>query len=362
MMRPAAPPRGFALLISGDRPGHRVASALVLILLAALAVAPFLFPGTRALAAAARICVFVVLAASYDILLGYTGIVSFAHTVFFAVGAYGVAIPLANGWVGWGAVLSGILAGVLVAMAVAACIGLLSLRVRALFFSMITLAVASFAQLLATQWRGVTGGEDGLTFPVPRVLSPAFRLLSEPLFGVRVDGRVVGYYLTFLTSLALFLLMLRVVNAPFGRVLQAIRENPFRAEALGYRIVVYRTLAGVIAAAIAAIAGSLMALLSRYTGPEATLSFGVMVDILLMVVIGGMGTLYGPALGAAVIVLAQYYLQPGLQAGADLFAGLPVLAALFQPDRWLLWLGLLFILIVYFFPSGIVGSLRRARR
>jgi branched-chain amino acid transport system permease protein len=362
MRRSAAPPRGFSLLISGDRPGHGLASALVLMLLAALAVAPFLFPGTRALTAAAHICIFVVLAASYDILLGYTGIVSFAHTVFFAVGAYGVAIPLANGWVGWGAVLAGILAAVLVAMAVAACIGLLGLRVRALYFSMITLAVASFAQLLATRWRGVTGGEDGLTFAVPRLLSPAFRLLSEPLFGLRVDGRVVGYYLTFLTSLALFLLMLRVVNAPFGRVLQAIRENPFRAEALGYRIVVYRTLAGVIAAAIAAIAGSLMALLSRYTGPEATLSFGVMVDILLMVVIGGMGTLYGPALGAAVIVLAQYYLQPGLQAGADLFAGVPVLAALFQPDRWLLWLGVLFVLIVYFFPSGIVGSLRRARR
>ena len=82
-----------------------------------------------------------------------------------------------------------------------------------------------------------------------------------------------------------------------------------------------------------------MALLMRYTGPEATLSFGVMVDILLMVVIGGMGTLYGPALGAAMLVLAQSYLQPGLQAVADLLAPWPVLPALFQPDRWLLWLG-----------------------
>ena len=87
-----------------------------------------------------------------------------------------------------------------------------------------------------------------------------------------------------------------------------------------------------------------------------------MVDVLLMVVIGGMGTLYGPALGAAVIVLAQYYLQPGLQAAADALAGLPVLPALVQPDRWLLWLGLLFIVIVYFFPAGVVGSLRGARR
>ena len=362
MIPRAAPPRGLALLMSGDRPGHPVATALVLLLLVALAAAPFLFPGTQSLAAAARICIFIVLAASYDILLGYTGIVSFAHAVFFAIGAYGVAIPLSNGWVGWDAVLLGAAAGTLVSMVVAAGIGLLSLRVRALFFSMITLAVASFAQLLATQWRDLTGGEDGLTFSLPRALTPAFRLLHEPVLGVRVDGRVVTYYLIFLAALALFLLMLRIVNSPFGRVLQAIRENAFRAEALGYRVVVYRTLAGVIAAAIAALAGALMALLLRYTGPEATLSFSVMVDILLMVVIGGMGTLYGPALGAAVIVLAQYYLQPGLQAAADMLAGLPVLPALFQPDRWLLWLGLLFILIVYFFPAGIVGSLRRARR
>jgi branched-chain amino acid transport system permease protein len=153
--------------------------------------------------------------------------------------------------------------------------------------------------------------------------------------------------------------MLRVVNSPFGRVLQAIRENAFRAEALGYRVVVYRTLAGVIGAAIAAVAGTLMALLLRYTGPEATLSFGIMMDVLLMVVIGGMGTLYGPALGAAVIVLAQYYLQPGLQAATGALASAPLLAALFHPDRWLLWLGVLFILIVYFFPAGIVGTLRR---
>jgi branched-chain amino acid transport system permease protein len=354
-----APRRTWTLVISGDPPGHWAATLLVVLLVAVLAAVPWVFPSTRALAAAGRICIFVVLAASYDILLGYTGIVSFAHAVFFAIGAYGVAIPLAAGWVGWGGVALGAVAGVAVAMAVAAGIGLLSLRVRALFFSMITLAVASFAQLLATQWRSVTGGEDGLTFAVPWVLTPAFRV--HP-FGVTVDGRIIAYYLVFGVAVALFLLMLRVVNSPFGRVLQAIRENPFRAEALGYRIVVCRTLAGVVAAAMAALAGCLMALLMRYTGPEATLSFGVMVDILLMVVIGGMGTLYGPALGAAILVLAQSYLQPGLQGVADLLAPLPVLPALFQPDRWLLWLGLLFILMVYFFPAGVVGSLRRASR
>src|SRR5208337_674748 len=188
-VRRAARPSGWSRIVSGDRPGHPVATALVVLLLVLLAVAPFVFPGTRSLAAASRICVFVVLAASYDILLGYTGIVSFAHTMFFAFGAYGVAIPLANGWVGWDAILVGALGGTALAVVVAAGIGLLSLRVRAVFFSMITLAVASFAQILATQLRDVTGGEDGLTFSVPRVLTPAYRLLPDPVLGVRVDGR-----------------------------------------------------------------------------------------------------------------------------------------------------------------------------
>jgi branched-chain amino acid transport system permease protein len=352
--------RGFGLrLISGDRPGHPVASALVIFLLLALAFAPFLFPGTKSLAAASRICIFVVLAASYDILIGYTGIVSFAHTMFFAIGAYGVAIPLARGWVGWSAILAGTAGGVLVAAVIATGIALLSLRVRRIFFSMITLAVASFAQILATQLRDITGGEDGLTFSLPAALGPAFRLVAEPVLGVRIDGRLLTYYLIFAVSLALFLLMLRTVNSPFGRVLQAIRENEFRAEALGYRTIVYRSLASALSAAIAAVAGALMALALRYNGPESTLSFAIMVDILLMVVIGGMGTLYGPALGAAVIVLAQYYLQPGLQALSDASSAFPVFPALFHPDRWLLWLGTLFVLIVYFFPAGIVGSLRR---
>ena len=346
-------------LISGDRPGHPLANALMLALLLALAFAPFLFPGTKSLAAASRVCIFIVLAASYDILLGYTGIVSFAHTMFFAIGAYAVSVPLARGVPGWGAIIGGGVAGAVIAAVVAGLIALLSLRVRKIFFSMITLAVASLAQIVATQWREVTGGEDGLTFSLPAALGPGFRMLDEPFLGVRFDGRLVTYYLIFVVCLALFWLMLRIVNSPFGRVLMAIRENEFRAEALGYRTVVYRTIASAQAAAIAAVAGGLMAILLRYNGPQSTLSFEIMVDILLMVVIGGMGTLYGPALGATVIVLAQYYLQPGLQAASDATAAWPILPALFHPDRWLLWLGVLFILIVYFLPAGIIGTLRK---
>jgi branched-chain amino acid transport system permease protein len=157
----------------------------------------------------------------------------------------------------------------------------------------------------------------------------------------------------------LFLLLLRVVNSPFGRVLQAVRENEFRAEALGYRIVIYRSLANCLAAAAAALAGVLSALWLRYTGPAVTLSFDVMLDILLMVVIGGMGTLYGAVIGATVFVLAETYLQSLMAMISHATASLPLIPLIFNPDRWLLWLGVLFVLSVYFFPFGIVGRLAR---
>jgi len=347
-------------LLSDDLPRSRLLALVLVAIVLGLAIAPFLFPGAKSLNVAARLCVFIVLAASFDLLLGYTGIVSFAHTMFFGIGAYGVAIALTALPVGWVAVLAGTAAALVVSAGLATAIGFISLRLRALYFSMMTLALASFALIMATQLRGLTGGEDGLTFSVPAVLTPGFRLLQAPLFGVRVDGRIVTYYLVFAATTLLFLLMLRIVNSPFGRVLQAIRENEFRAQALGFSIVLHRTLAGVIGAVMATLAGAMLALVLRYNGPTASMSFEIMVDsILLMTVIGGMGTLYGPALGAIVIVLAQYYLQPGMAVLSGSFAGTPVLARLFDPDRWLLWMGVLFVVIVYFFPSGIVGRLRQ---
>jgi branched-chain amino acid transport system permease protein len=152
--------------------------------------------------------------------------------------------------------------------------------------------------------------------------------------------------------------MLRIVNSPFGRVLQAIRENAFRAEALGYPTVVYRTSSNVLSAGFATLAGALLALWLRYNGPDTSLSFEIMIDILLMVVIGGMGTMYGAVVGATLFIIAQNYLQDLMKLASDATAGVPLLSNLVHPDRWLLWLGILFIVSVYRFPSGIVGKLR----
>jgi branched-chain amino acid transport system permease protein len=153
--------------------------------------------------------------------------------------------------------------------------------------------------------------------------------------------------------------LLRIVNSPFGRVLLSIRENEFRAEALGYRTVVYRTVANGLAALAATLAGMLYALWLRYTGPDTTLSFNIMIDLLLMVVIGGMGTIYGAAIGATLFVVAQNYLQDLMKLASGVTQGVPLVPALLHPDRWLLWLGVLFVVCIYYFPSGIVGRLRK---
>ncbi|RCW75841.1 branched-chain amino acid ABC transporter permease [Pseudorhodoferax soli] len=345
-------------VLSHDLPRSRWLAVILVALLLGLAFAPFLFPGVKALNVAAKVVVFVVLVASFDLLLGYTGIVSFAHTMFFGIGAYGVAIASSRMGAGWEALAVGVGAALALSFVLSLAIGLFSLRVRAIFFAMITLAVASAFQTLASQLSSFTGGEDGLTFKMPELISPSFEFAEEPFLGASLDGRLLCYYLLFVLAVVLVLALLRIVNSPFGRVLQAIRENEFRAEAIGYRVVVYRTTAAVLSALFATLAGAMLAIWLRYNGPDTSLSFEIMVDILLIVVIGGMGTLYGAAIGATLFVVAQSYLQDLLRMANEAVTGVPWLAAVFTPDRWLLWLGLLFVLSVYHFPTGIVGRLR----
>ena len=344
-------------LLSGDLPRSRALSVLLLLVVLGLALAPFITTGARPLNTAATICIYIVLVASYDLLIGYTGIVSFAHTMFFGIGAYGVGLGFDSPTPSWGPMILGLAAALGLTLVLAFVIGLFALRVRAIFYAMITLAVASSFAVLASQMSGWTGGEDGKTFDVPDLLSPANEF--GEFMGRILDGKVLTYYIVFFCAMLIFLALLRIVNSPFGRVLQAIRENEFRAEALGYRTVVYRIAANCIGAVAAALAGALMALWLRYVGPRTTLGFEVMTDILLIVVIGGMGTMYGSVIGAALFILANNYLKSLMAKAAGAVAGVPILEAALHPDRWLLWLGILFILAIYFFPSGIVGKFRQ---
>jgi branched-chain amino acid transport system permease protein len=348
----------FSRLLSEDLPRSRALAALLALLVLGLVFAPFLFPGVKALSVAAKILVFIILVASFDLLLGYTGIVSFAHTMFFGIGAYGVAISSTVLGPTWGSLAMGVGVALALSLALSLMIGLFSLRVRAIFFAMITLAVAAAFQTLASQLSDITGGEDGLSFKLPEALMPSTQWLEAPLLGVNVDGRLLTYYVLLLACALLFLALLRIVNSPFGRVLQAVRDNEFRAEAIGYRVVVFRTISSVLSALFACLAGCMLALWLRYNGPDTSLSFEIMMDVLLIVVIGGMGTMYGAIIGSVVFVVAQGYLQQLLKFGSEAASALPVLSALLSPDRWLLWLGLLFVLSVYYFPTGVVGRLR----
>ena len=347
-------------LLSGDLPRSRILAAVLLLIFIGLAIAPFAFPGVKALNVAAKVLIFVVLVASFDLLLGYTGIVSFAHTMFFGIGAYGVAIASSKLGAGWGSLAIGLGGALLVSLVLSLAIGLFSLRVRAIFFAMITLAVAAAFQTLASQLSDWTGGEDGLTFKMPEWLSPSFEPFDNEVLGVLIDGKIISYYLLFVVAVVLVLMLLRIVNSPFGRVLQAIRENEFRAEAIGYRVVVYRTTSSVLSALFACVAGAMLAVWLRYNGPDTSLSFEIMMDCLLIVVIGGMGTMYGAVIGSVIFLIAQSYLQDLLRVGSDATSSLPWLSALLSPDRWLLWLGVLFVLSVYYFPTGVVGRLRTA--
>ena len=347
-------------LISNDLPRSRVLAAVLTLILLGLAFAPFLFPGVKALSVAAKVLIFVVLVAGFDLLLGYTGIVSFAHTLFFGMGAYGIAMASNHWGPTWGSLASGFALSLGLTLILSLVIGLFSLRVRAIFFAMITLAVAAAFQTLASQLSDFTGGEDGLSFKLPALLLPSTTFSQVPFLGVSLDGRLLCYYLLFAIALGAMLSLLRIVNSPFGRVLQAIRENEFRAEAIGYRVVVYRTLSSVLSALYACVAGAMLALWLRYNGPDTSLSFEIMMDVLLIVVIGGMGTMYGAAIGAVLFLMAKSYLQDLLRVASEATTTLPLLSSLLSPDRWLLWLGVLFVLSVYYFPTGVVGRLRRA--
>ncbi len=342
--------------------GALVVKSIVFVIAALLLFAPFLFQDVRSLEVAARICVFIVLVGSYDLLIGYTGIVSFAHTMFFGFGAYGAAIASKQMGPGWDAVFVGGLAGVAVSIVVAFAIGLLSLRVKAIFFAMITLAAASVVMVLASQLSDFTGGEDGITYRAPEVFKTANKLMVDEngkvarLFGVKLNGKLAAYYFVFASALLLFWSMLRLVGSPFGTVLKAVRENEARAEAIGYRVVAYRTVIFCVTAVVASLAGTIYAIWLKYTGPDTTLSFAIMIDILLMVVIGGMGTMWGAVIGAVLLVMAQYYLRDLMGTAAEAMANVPILPYALDPDRWLFWLGITFILLVYFFPKGIAGT------
>ncbi|MBI4011546.1 MAG: branched-chain amino acid ABC transporter permease [Candidatus Rokubacteria bacterium] len=335
------------------RPTLYLRLAVVLVFL----LVPLVVPSFQVTDLALKIGLFATLVASYDVLIGYTGIVSFGHAMFFGFGAYAVALSLTRfGAATYGHVVLGFVAGVAVAAVLAVVLGAFSLRVKALFFAMITLAFAEFAVILAVQWSDLTGGEDGLSPRLPGVFAVSFE--GGRLLGVPLTGRLVTYYVVLAVCLALFLAMVRFVHSPLGRTLQAIRDNELRAEALGVPTFLGQLIASAFGSVVATLVGGGYAMWVRYVNPESTLGVPIMLDVLLMVIIGGIGTLYGGLVGAAFLVTARLLLPYLRSAGAALFPGSALVQVL--TERWLLYFGVLFILVVFFFPKGVLGTLRDA--
>lgn len=265
-----------------------------------------------------QMLIFAILAMSLDILMGYTGLQSLGHAGFFGVGAYTVGLITVR-YVNnlWLVLPLGILAGVVVA----AVLGVLALRTSGGAFLMTTLALGQVLWAVVFGWRSVTGGGDGL----PGIRRPDWGLPWS------LNDTDVFYYFIVIIFVIATVILYRIVNSPFGLTLVGIRESETRMQALGHNIWVYKFAGFVIAGAFAALAGSLFAYKQTYINPE---SVGIVLSAkaFLMVIIGGPGTLFGPAIGAGVIVFFENFLSEYTARWELILGAIFVIAALAAPD------------------------------
>ena len=278
-------------------------------------------------ALAVNILVFGLFAVGYNLTYGYTGMLSFGHAALFGLGAYGAGICIAK--FGWH-VLPALGLGTLVAGIGAALIGWFATRTRGIYFAMVTLAAAQVVYYIAFQWVSMTGGEDGLRGVNVGVMN---------LFGLSLnllDPRTKYYAILVVVGLALWIFS-RILQSPFGAVLEAVRENETRAAACGYNVRRVRLLAFTLSGLFSGLAGGLYSIHLSVV-PIETLHYFTSANVLMMTLLGGMGTFFGPFVGAFTYLLL-----------ADIITVITV--------HWQLFVGGLFVFLILFFPRGIWGSL-----
>jgi len=276
-----------------------------------------------------QMMIYAIFAMSLDILLGYTGLPSLGHAASFGISAYTVGIVSLKVTSLFFVVMGAALGA---SLALSALLAVLAIRSRGVYFLMITLALAQLLWGIAFQWRSLTGGDDGLTG------------IRRPGLGVSVSfADAANFYYLVLVFFVLVVVVLSVlVRSPFGNALRGIRESESRMASLGYNVWLYKFLAFVIAGTVAGVAGMLAAYHIGYISP-ADLGILLSAKVLLMVILGGAGTLIGPALGAALIVLLENFVSA-------------------QTERWTLVLGAIYVSVVLFAPHGILGTLKLKRR
>ena len=294
-----------------------------------LAVAPIvLIPLGGYHALLSEMVIFAVFAIGFNLLLGYTGILSFGHAAYFGVAGYTMGLVLLRTDVPlWAAML----AGVAVAGVAATIIGLLIIRKAGIYFAMLTIAFGQMFYFVAMRWKTVTGGEDGLS-DIPR----------KTFLGVDLSSPVRFYYFAAVVCLVASVVAWRVIHSDFGDVLRAIRENETRCAAVGYDVPRYKLASFVISALFAAVAGTLYVLQLRYAFPQ-TMDWIRSGNVVVMSLVGGLGTFSGPLLGASLIVFLNNFIS-------------------FHTRYWQLVMGVVFIVFVLFFPRGIWGYVLEARR
>ena len=277
-----------------------------------------------------RVVVLGLAAMALNFLLGYTGVLSFGHAAYFGLGAYGTGMIIRYVVPSTGL---GIVVGTLVGTLAAAIIGPLIIRLRGVYFAMVTIAFGQVFYFIAFRWNSVTGGDDGLTGWTRMPIDFGFAKLDV------LHKPVAFYYLVFVVFAISVGIMAWLLRSPFGRTLIAIRENERRARFLGIPVDRHIWISWVISCGFVSLAGALYALLNNFVDPRA-LYWTQSGDFVIMAVLGGMRSFWGPLLGAAIFVVLQDYLSS-------------------QTENWMSFLGLFFVLVVLFFPRGILGMLRR---
>lgn len=306
--------------------GHRM---LLLAIFFFLLILPIFMNSRSMLILLTQIFIFAIFAMSFDILLGYTGIVSFGHCMFFGIGAYSVALMIDYRDATLTSFLIGVLIAIVLASIISYIIGMLSLRLKSHYYAMLTLAVSQLLLVLADKWRIVTHGGDGFTFSVPDI----FR------------DRISFYYITLICLVGFFIILRLITTSSLGKVLKAIAQNEQRVEALGYKTLHYKVIASIIAGVVAAFSGTLYVITLRFVN-TAVFSIDITLDALLMTMLGGVGTLIGPILGAGTLEFMQHYLS-------ELASDYPIF------ERWTIILGVLYIIVLLGFPSGFIGTLQK---
>jgi len=298
-------------------------AAAGLVLLGLLAVPPYL--SSFMLSLLTQAIIYSILAMSLDLILGYTGLASLGHAAYWGLGAYAVGILATRYGSGF---WTSLVIGILLAVAVAAVFGLVALRATGVYFLMITLALGMVVWGLAHRWVSITSGDNGISgVPRPDLGLPWSFADSLPF-----------YYLALIGLLLAFAFLRVLVRSPFGHTLVGIRESETRMRTLGYHVWLHKYIGFLIAGGVAGFGGVLWAHYNGFVSP-ADLELATSVEALLMVALGGRGTLYGPALGAAMIVLLKNVVSV-------------------YTHRWLLILGAVYIGTIVYAPEGIVGLLR----